>query len=68
MMTTVLHNDDHGLHIIRNGRAYKSLVSTAFDEGEEVRVASSTPYSNSTDFITVRSFDGSIVEDWKAVN
>lgn len=65
MPHTVRHNDDHGFHIEFEGRIYRPIIATALDEGDRVRVSLSHA-SGSTSYVTVRSDDSAIIEDWKA--
>jgi hypothetical protein len=68
MTGTVLHDDETGFFLTQNGRTYRPITATRFDEGEAVRVSSGVPHSDDSGaYVVIRSADGKIVEDWKAV-
>lgn len=49
MNATISHDDAAGFHLGYQGRAYRPIGHTVFDEGQQVRIASATPYSAASD-------------------
>lgn len=62
MRHIVKHSNEHGFHLIREGRIFKPLIATRFDEGDYVTIKHA-PLDSS--YLTVTSEDGAIVEEWR---
>lgn len=65
MNRIVKHNDEHGFHITHEGRIYKPLIATKFDEGDSVTIKHA-PLDSS--YMTITSEDGATVEEWRDTN
>lgn len=66
METAVVHySDEEGYFVARGDRVFKPNISTKFDQGEVVVVIRP---AHSSSYITVRSMDTTIVEDWRDVD